>query len=105
MPFFARKAFFYKCKLSGVYPLFIIISTVCNHYSLNRIKNKTVGQGQYSTAHWATKKEIKRTYKQIDFHPDEWRTNPDSRPTGQGIVVVYCKCKVIIKTEPFGSFG
>lgn len=70
-----------------MFALFIIISTVGNHYSLNRIKNKTVGQGQYGTARWATKKEIKRTYKQIDFKPDEWRINPDSRPTEQGIVV------------------
>lgn len=71
----------------SMFALFIIISTIGNHYSLNRIKNKTVGQGQYGTARWATKKEIKKTYKQIDFKPDEWRTNPDSRPTKQGIVV------------------
>ncbi len=70
-----------------MFALFIIISMVGNYYSLNRIKNKTVGQGQHGTARWATKKEIKRTYKQIDFQPDEWRTNPDSRPTEQGIVV------------------
>ena len=67
--------------------LFIIISTVGNYYSLNRIKNKTVGQGQHGTARWATKKEIKRTYKQIDSQPNEWRNNPESRPTEQGIVV------------------
>ena len=71
----------------SMFALFIIISTVGNYYSLNRIKNKTVGQGQHGTARWATKKEIKRTYKQIDFQPNEWRNNPDSRPTEQGIVV------------------
>lgn len=71
----------------SMFALFIIISTVGNHYSLNRIKNKTVGQGQHGTARWATKKEIKRTYKRIDFQPNEWRNNPDSRPTEQGIVV------------------
>jgi len=71
----------------GMFALFIIISTVGNYYSLNRIKSKTVGQGQHGTARWATKKEIRKTYKQIDFTPDEWRTNPDSRPTEQGIVV------------------
>lgn len=70
-----------------MFALFIIISTVGNYYSLNRIKNKTVGQGQHGTARWATKKEIKRTYKQIDFQPNEWRNNPESRPTEQGIVV------------------
>ena len=71
----------------SMFALFIIISTVGNYYSLNRIKNKTVGQGQHGTARWATKKEIKRTYKQIDFQPNEWRNNPESRPTEQGIVV------------------
>lgn len=71
----------------AMFAMFIIISTVGNYYSLNRIKDKTVGQGQHGTARWATKKEIKRTYKQIDFKPNEWRTNPDSRPTEQGIIV------------------
>ena len=70
-----------------MFALFIIISMVGNHYSLNRIKNKTVGQGQYGTARWATKKEVKKTYKRIDFQPNEWRNNPESRPTEQGIVV------------------
>lgn len=70
-----------------MFAMLIIISTVGKYYSLNRIKDKTVGQGQHGTARWATKKEIKRTYKQIDFKPNEWRTNPDSRPTEQGIIV------------------
>lgn len=71
----------------AMFAMFIIISTVGNYYSLNRIKDKTVGQGQHGTARWATKKEIRNTYKQVDFQPTEWRTNPDSRPTEQGIVV------------------
>ena len=71
----------------SMFALFIIITTVGNYYSLNRIKNKTVGQGQHGTARWATKKEVKKTYKRIDFQPNEWRNNPDSRPKEQGIVV------------------
>lgn len=71
----------------SMFALFIIIYMVGNHYSLNRIKNKTVGQGQHGTARWATKKEVKKTYKRIDFQPNEWRNNPESRPTEQGIVV------------------
>lgn len=71
----------------AMFAMFIIISTVGNYYSLNRIKDKTVGQGQHGTARWATKKEVKKTYKRIDFQPNEWRKNPDSRPTEQGIVV------------------
>lgn len=78
----------------SMFALFIIISTVGNYYSLNRIKNKTVGQGQHGTARWATKKEVKKTYKRIDFQPNEWRNNPDSRPTEQGIVVG-CKSRTI----------
>lgn len=70
-----------------MFAMLIIISTVGNYYSLNRIKDKTVGQGQHGTARWATKKEVKKTYKRIDFQPNEWRENPDSRPTEQGIVV------------------
>ena len=38
--------------------LFVVITTVGNNYSLNQIKNKTVGQGQHGTARWATRKEI-----------------------------------------------
>ena len=50
----------------SMFALFIIISMVGNHYSLNQIKNKTVGQGQHGTARWATKKEIReRTNKLI----------------------------------------
>ena len=71
----------------AMFAMFIIVSTVGNYYSLNRIKDKTVGQGQHGTARWATKKEIRNTYKQVVFQPTEWRANPDSRPTEQGIVV------------------
>ena len=71
----------------AMFAVFIIISTVGNYYSLNRIKDKTVGQGRHGTARWATKKEIRNTYKQVDFQPTEWRANPDSRPTEQGIIV------------------
>lgn len=52
-----------------MFAMLIIISTVGNYYSLNRIKDKTVGQGQHGTARWATKKEIRNTYKQVDFQP------------------------------------
>ena len=42
--------------------------TLLSHmYSLNRIKNKTVGDGQHGTARWAIKKEVRKMYKTIDF--------------------------------------
>ncbi len=48
--------------------------TLLTHiYNLNNIKSKTVGDGQHGTARWATRKEIKKTYKHIPFTPKRWR--------------------------------
>lgn len=47
--------------------LFVIITTVGNNYSLNQIKNKTVGQGQHGTARLATKKEVKKHTSKLIF--------------------------------------
>ena len=54
----------------SMFTLFIIISTVGNYYSLNRIKNKTVGQGQHGTARWATKKEVKQKRDKENLQAD-----------------------------------
>ena len=69
--------------------LFIFISLASHLYGLNSIRSKTVGNGQHGTARWASKKEIKETYKHIPFEPDKWRTDEKSRPNEQGIVVGY----------------
>ena len=58
--------------------------TLLSHiYSLNSIKSRTVGDGQHGTARWATKREIRKTYKHISFTPDKWRTqaNNGQEPT------------------------
>ncbi len=67
--------------------LFIFISLASHLYGLNSIRSKTVGNGQHGTARWASKKEVKETYKHIPFEPDKWRTDEKSRPSEQGIVV------------------
>lgn len=67
--------------------LFIGISLISQHYGLNGIKNKTVGNGQHGTARWATKREVKKKYVHIPFEPSRWREHPESRPKEQGIVV------------------
>lgn len=67
--------------------LFIFISLASHLYGLNSIRSKTVGNGQHGTARWASKKEVKETYKHIPFEPDRWRTDEKSRPSEQGIVV------------------
>ena len=66
-------------------------------YGLNGIKSKTVGDGQYGTARWATPKEIGKTYQCIPFTAEKWRTQAakgetptlgnTGQPVPQGIVV------------------
>ncbi len=59
----------------------VVITLLAQNYSLNGIKSKTVGDGQYGTARWATKAEIRRTYRRIPFTPQQWRAWA-RRPTG-----------------------
>ena len=46
------------------------ITIVSHIYSLNRIKSKTVGDGQHGTARRATKAEIRRAYEHIVYTPE-----------------------------------
>lgn len=78
-----------------------LISLLAHIYNLNNIKAKTVGDGQHGTARFASKEEIKKTYKHIPFEPQKWRkqaksgetpTTFDGKPLPQGIVVG-CKGK------------
>jgi type IV secretion system protein VirD4 len=69
--------------------MFVVIgclSTLSQHYTLNGIKSKTVGDGQHGTARWATKQEIQKTYQHIPFRPQEWRAGKN-RPSVQGLVL------------------
>lgn len=77
------------CVLGG-------ITLVTHLYNLNGIKAKTVGNGQHGTARWATKREIRRTYRFVSFTPEKWRaqaangdspTGKNGKPLPQGIVV------------------
>ena len=77
------------CALGGV-------TLLAHIYSLNNIKAKTVGDGQHGTARWASKAEIRRTYRHIPFTPEKWRaqakknkvpTDINGKPLHQGIVV------------------
>ena len=53
--------------------VFLLTGMSSNAQSLNRIKNKRVGDGQHGTARFATDKEIKRTYRHIPYNPAGWR--------------------------------
>lgn len=62
------------------------ISSFGKRYSLNSIKNRSVGHGQHGTARFATKAEVKELYQQIPFEPQKWR-NGQSLPNAQGIII------------------
>ena len=56
------------------------------HYALDNIKSKTVGDGKHGTARWATKKEIQRTYTRVRFQPVLWRQGKNL-PKKQGLIL------------------
>ena len=64
----------------------LLLSLLTNNYSLNNIKSKTVGDGQYGTARWATDQEIRKAYVTVPFDVASWRARK-RRPTVQGLVL------------------
>ncbi len=66
--------------------IFLLITVFSYIYSLNSIKSKTVGDGQHGTARFATKGEIRKTYKEIPFEVELWR-NGKNLPKIQGTLV------------------
>ena len=46
------------------------------NYNLNKIKSKTVGDGQYGTARFATDKEVHQSLKYIEFDSVKWAFSP-----------------------------
>lgn len=69
------------CVLGG-------ITLLAHIYNLNSIKSRTVGDGQHGTARWATKSEIRKTYRHIPFTPEKWRKQAENgqTPTASRIV-------------------
>ena len=57
-----------------------------DHYTLNNIKSKTVGDGQHGTARWATQGEIKKTFRSVPFQTALWRKG-ERLPGAQGLVL------------------
>lgn len=62
------------------------LSLLAHYYTLNGIKSRTVGDGQYGTARFAGEKEIKDTYTHIAYDPEKWRCG-ENLPEVQGLVV------------------
>ena len=68
----------------GMLLLLAAVSFLSQKYSLDQIKSKTVGDGQYGSARWATPGEIRKTYVQVPFRVSAWRRGI-KRPTAQGL--------------------
>ena len=81
----------------GMFALLAGIPLITHMYNLNHIKSKTVGDGQHGTARWATKREVRQTYRHIPYTPEQWRKEVaegktptmkgTNKPLPQGIVV------------------
>lgn len=77
--------------LTAVFVGLLVLVHCSNNYNLNGIKSKKIGDGQHGTARWATKSEIKKTYKEIPFESEKWRKG-EHLPKIQG-TVVGCKTR------------
>lgn len=65
---------------------FGLVSFLSGNMNLNNIKSRTVGDGQHGTARFATKQELKRTFKHVTYLPALWRKG-ECLPTEQGIIL------------------
>ena len=82
-------------SVGGILGLFALIAFASKSYSLNGIKDTTVGNGQHGTARWATPGEIKQSYRHVPFAPVQWRREAqegkqptaNGKPLPQGIVL------------------
>lgn len=74
------------CAGLGMFALLGLVTFLSSHYNLDGIKSKTVGDGQYGTARFATDMEIKKTYSHVPYEPKLWRQGKNL-PETQGIVV------------------
>ncbi len=79
---------FFIAAFTFIFIILAVVIYISQNFNLNRIKNKTVGDGQHGTARWARKDEIKQYYKSIHFEPEKWRKGENLPKTeDQGIVV------------------
>ena len=74
--------------------MFVVLggTTLLSHwYTLNGIKNRTVGDGQHGTARWSTKKEIHKTYEYVKFTPKKWRNQAE-----KGLTPTVSRRKIVL---------
>ncbi len=81
-----QKQFFILILLGIIFIVFFIFVNMLENKSINGIKAKQVGDGQYGTARWATNYEIKNTFSFLPFEAEKWR-NGENLPLVQGIII------------------
>ncbi len=82
---------------SGLWTLAAVVSVMgvvigailffSQHYTLDGIKSKTVGDGQHGTARWATKGEIGKSFRHVPFRPALWRKGEELPTKAQGLIL------------------
>lgn len=72
--------------LTVIFIVFIVLVNLLDNKSLNGIKSKRIGNGQYGTARWASKTEIKKAFVSLPFEPEKWRKGKNL-PTVQGTII------------------
>ena len=72
--------------LTVIFIAFIVLVNLLDNKSLNGIKSKRIGNGQYGTARWASKTEIKKAFASLPFEPEKWRKGKNL-PTVQGTII------------------
>ena len=82
---------------SGLWTLAAVVSVMgvvigailffSQHYTLDGIKSKTVGDGQHGTARWATKGEIRHSFQHVPFRPALWRKGEELPTQAQGLIL------------------
>ena len=64
----------YLLPVGGFFAILAAMLFLGDSYSLNRIKSKQVGDGQYGTARFAAEKEIRDTFLAIPYEVRAWRS-------------------------------
>ncbi len=69
------------------------LSLLAYYYTLSGIKSRTVGDGQHGTARFASRQEIKSTYKHIPFRPGLWRRGESLPAASEQGIILGCRGK------------
>lgn len=69
------------------------LSLLAHYYTLNGIKSRTVGDGQHGTARFASRQEIKSTYRHILFQPQRWRKGESLPNVSEQGIILGCREK------------